>query len=491
MSPRNGRILAEGGAPMTYGSRASCGGSPWMRFGFSLALFSGLSSFFPAAAWEYPAWAASNQPVTWSDMSSLDLKPVLRSDYASPENLLEPVINPGAFEVALRDADSLISPEFEVPAALRPAVEFWLRIYTVYSTEDVVLFDSHHPEIVYDVLDFRQLSKTARNRVVYEVVRRLRVKKAVRAYREALLSLARRSRRRRELQPANGFEAKILAALKSAHRRRPFAELAGRIRTQTGQRDNIIKGLLAAEAYFPKMEQVFMAIGIPVELTRLSLVESSFNLSANSRVGAAGVWQFMPGPGRKLMMINYRAGVDERRSPLKATIAAGKLLKENYQRFKSWPLAVTSYNHGLRGLTRFRGGRGADFDGIARLFDPDKRSPLHWAGRNYYAEFLAVLHAEAYRSLFYGVPPVQSMGSVAYQRIQRPETGIALAEEHKVSLQTFKMHNPDIQNLGRRLPTGFWVALPGETDDFTGLLRNHRLRRARRRAPFERRLAHR
>lgn len=475
---------------MKYCSNASAGGNTWKKFAFALVLFAGLSLSFHSRPWERNGWAASDQPVTWSDMSSLDLKPVLRSDYASPTNLLEPVINPGAFEVALQDADSLISPEFHVPDALRPAVEFWLRIYTVYSTENVVLFDSHHPEIVYEVLDFRELSKTARNRVVYEIVRRRRVKKAVRTYHDALLALARRARRQKDLQPANDVEARILAAIKKAHGRQPFSSLAGRIRAQTGQRDNIIKGLLAAEAYFPKMEQVFLALGIPVELTRLSLVESSFNLSANSRAGAAGVWQFMPGPGRKLMMIDYHVGIDERRSPLKATVAAGKLLKENYQRFKSWPLAVTSYNHGLRGLTRFRGGRGADFDGIARLFDADKRSPLRWAGRNYYAEFLAVLHAEAYRSLFYGVPPVQSMGSVAFQQIKRPETAMTLAQEHNVSLQTFKTENPDIQNLGRKLPTGFWVALPGGNDDFNGLIRFRRRFRIHRRARFLRNFAH-
>jgi hypothetical protein len=138
------------------------------------------------------AMAAYNQPVTWSDMSSLDLGRVLKSEYASPSNLLEPTIPDSANELVLRDADNHISKQFHVPAALKENVTFWLKIYTQYTTQHLVFFDSKHPSLVYDVLDFRDLAKSARSPVVYEIVRKQRIHKKIVAFREAFKRLAKR-----------------------------------------------------------------------------------------------------------------------------------------------------------------------------------------------------------------------------------------------------------------------------------------------------------
>ena len=138
----------------------------------------------------FPASAAYNSFVSWSDMSDLNLKGALRSQYSSTSNLYEPLIAESANELALRDADSLISPEFHVPPSMRESVEFWLKIYTAYSTRHVVLFDARHPGIVYEVLDFRELAKTARNAIVYELTFEKRVKKTLAAYRAAFARLA-------------------------------------------------------------------------------------------------------------------------------------------------------------------------------------------------------------------------------------------------------------------------------------------------------------
>jgi len=75
-----------------------------------------------------------------------------------------------------------------------------------------------------------------------------------------------------------------------------------------------------------------------------------------------------------------------------------------------------------------------------------------------------VLHAEAYRHLFYGDAPLPSGHAVAFVQLERPMTALALALEKGIALQEFRFFNPDIKDLRRKLPRGFWVALPGEND---------------------------
>ena len=441
--------------------------SPWVaRMGkFNSAAAMRLTTIAALFTVSVQGMGAYNHPVAWSDMNDLDLRPVFRTQYVSRGNLLEPTITDWSYDLVLRDADNRVPDEFHIPSHLKRSVGFWLRIYTEWTTQHVAIFDSRHPELVYEVLDFRDLARTARNEMVYEIVRKQRVRKRLGIWRNAIASVAARPK-----GPFRTVEQQIVAQqVKRLPHKHRIGELIRNVRAQTGQRDNIVKGVLAAEAYFPKMEEVFSQMGVPPSLTRLSLVESSFNLKSQSRVGATGVWQFMMNPGHKYLKIDRHGGtVDERLSPLKSTVAAAKLLKENYQRFHNWPLAVTVYNHGLRGLTKMR--RQKDFDRIAYLFDPcTHRTPLGWAGRNYYSEFLAVLHAEAYRKVFYGDPPIPSLRPFAYRRLEKPASGMTLALENGVSLTEFRLINPDVRNLRAILPKGYAVGFPGSRDDLVAI----------------------
>lgn len=420
-----------------------------------------------------PSWAAYDRIVSWSDMSDLDLSSVLNSHYASDSNLYYPTINEGALEIAIQDSDHRIGADFQIPKSIRPVVEFWLRIYTVYGSEEVVIFDARHPTMVYDVLDFRDLAKGAKNNMIYELTREKRISSAVTRYRAAFDRLAHKGR---HYIARTDEEKKILAAIVTSGVHYTFEDLKRNLHYQTGQRDNVIKGLLAAENYFPRMEKVFASLDLPPELTRLSMVESSFDLRAYSRVGAVGVWQFMPGPGRKFLTVSDNVGVDERLSPLKSTLAAGKLLRESYRRFRNWPLAITSYNHGLKGLIKYSGGvAGTGLKSISFLFDPNQSrgsSPLGWAARNYYPEFLAMVHAEAYRKQFYGEIPAVSLKPVIYQRLEKRTSVLSFAKERGLSLQVLSRANPDILNVVGPLPKNFLLALPGQPgteDDLSGL----------------------
>lgn len=412
------------------------------------------------------AQAAYNQPVTWSDMSELDLRPVFKSEYASPTNLYEPSIPASATELVLRDADGRINKEFHVPENMKENVTFWLKIYTEYTTQHLVIFDAKHPALIYEALDFRDLAKTSRNQMAFEIVRKQRIQKKIAAYRRAFRHLAHNP------HPAHPTveEANILKVLPLLPHKHTFAELNKSMHFQTGQRDNIIKGLLAAEAFFPKMEDLFEEMGIPAQLTRLSLVESSFDLSAHSRSDAMGVWQFLRPSAKHFLLIDDQHQIDERLSPLKATVAAGKLLKQNYEILHDWSLAVTAYNHGPAGLPHVHSAE--DHANALKIFDTcDKHSHLGFASKNYYAEFLAVLHAEAYRNLYYGDAPfvAKYLSFTKFEQTTDSMNAIELADHYHMALADFRLMNPDIRNIHREVPAGFWIALPSNDDDFTGL----------------------
>jgi membrane-bound lytic murein transglycosylase D len=343
-----------------------------------------------------------------------------------------------------------------MPEEIAANVEFWRKVYADYPTNTVLIHDTEEMSIIYEVIEIKGLadSEVASSAAYRNEWRKLEsvrdeyrfILNRLAARQLDLTKLSSREKRVVEIWGANAEPSRLLRA-------------AGSIRAQQGLKDRFHLGLQRSGLYRDFIEGIFTQYGLPEELIMLPHVESSFNYQAYSKVGAAGIWQFMRSTGRLFLTINYE--VDERLDPIRATEAAAKLLRLNYRDLGSWPLAITAYNHGLNGVRRAKAQYGNDFGRIYREYS--SRS-FGFASRNFYAEFLAALHVATNYDNYFG--NIQFHKPVEFVEIETDHylTVNSILETYKIDREEFRRLNPALRppvlNSQRRIPKGYALRLP-------------------------------
>ena len=337
---------------------------------------------------------------------------------------------------------------------LQDRVEFWEKVFTIYGADDLIFHDRERVDLIYMVV--KEASRRTGDRQVRALLSEVRNKLSTPE------DLSPEARRLYDAIEADGV------------RMTPgdIAVLGGRIHVQRGVRERFRDGVVRSGRYLPHFEEVFRSEGVPTVLTLLPLVESSFENGVRSHAGAAGIWQFMPATGRLFMTVNR--GRDDRLNPSLATRAAARLLKGNYDALKSWPLAITAYNHGRSGMVRAKAAHGPNMAAIIRNYE--SRS-WGYASKNFYAEFLAAVNVYNDYDVYFGPlaldqpldfsPPAARMASRttpantagATHRVRSGETLGTIARRYNATIQ-------EIMDLNA-LPSDLIIA--GETLVVTGL----------------------
>lgn len=349
-------------------------------------------------------------------------------------------------------ADAADSDPFE--AAKTPYIQkntaFWIRIYSEFTEDQGLLHDAQYIDKIFEVVDLRGLDSRGQKRVLNA---------AKDKWRDVLMAVHQKQGRPETMSTE---ETRVFQMYKDIDRPGKFLEARQkkRIRFQLGQKNRFLEGVVVSGRYLHRMEEIFEHAGIPKELTRLPLVESSFNYRAYSKVGASGIWQFIRSTGRKYMRVT--PGYDERNDPLMATEAAAQLFRENYEALGVWPLALTAYNHGRRGM--MKAVRKMGTTDPTTIYQGYSHPAFGFASRNFLMEFLAALHVEQNSERYFGdikrEPPLEFVEVALEHAVSVPillkHTGLDLAE--------MKTLNPAVTAAGwkgtARLPKGARLRIP-------------------------------
>ncbi len=322
------------------------------------------------------------------------------------------------------EENSFLAP----PEALKKDIQFWIDIYTKYTTQQGVFHKVGQTDQVLGTIDLTDV------------------------YANQKWSPARREK-----------EAELIIRIQKRLIAKKFnIDGIGQIRLQMGLKDRMLEAIKKSGYYLPMIEKVFESEKLPIELSRVVFVESSFNIEAGSKVGASGLWQIMPAVAKKF---NYmQPSYDKRNHAYYSTKLAAKILKQNFQILKSWPLAITAYNHGVGSLKKLV--RKYKSNDIGYLADHvQAKKSFGFASRNFYATFYAALHVESNANLYFAEPivkyPELKQKDFYLKKKIKYESLLALFGEDQKKLRLYNPHLSErLLKAGRIVPIKTLVSLP-------------------------------
>ncbi|MGB3941277.1 MAG: transglycosylase SLT domain-containing protein [Candidatus Manganitrophaceae bacterium] len=226
---------------------------------------------------------------------------------------------------------------------------------------------------------------------------------------------------------------------------------------QTRLRDKFELWLARSGRYVTLMQEILREHQMPEDLVFLALIESGFNPKAYSRAKAAGPWQFITATGKRYGL-KIDQWVDERRDPIKSTVAAAKYLKDLYELFSSWPLSMASYNAGEGKIMRAMARTKAD-----DFWDLKHSGYIRPETKNYVPKYMAAtIIARNPRQYGFFVDPhppltydeVSVARGTSFKTISKA-TGITIAELKAYNPELKKeMIPPNAANYRLKLPSG-------------------------------------
>jgi membrane-bound lytic murein transglycosylase D len=265
---------------------------------------------------------------------------------------------------------------FPVPAEIHDNVDFWRHVYGVWSRGEVAIHDDEHMGVIYEVARIPGPIQAG-----YSASQQAWLDSRTGYHASRLKMLEERVRTGQTLTPG---DKELLAKFEKDGGVAALYGASDRLRAQRGLRERFRRSLEISGRYEPAFREIMHSHSVPEDLAYLPHVESSYQTNAKSSAGASGVWQFMPATGKLYMTVNE--SIDERYDPILAADGAARYLSQAYRKLGSWPLAITSYNHGQGGMAKARSQYG---NHIGRIVEHYHGKAFGFASRNYYAEFIA------------------------------------------------------------------------------------------------------
>ena len=340
---------------------------------------------------------------------------------------------------------TLASKGFPIQGEMVARVKFWEKVYTQITTKEAFIHDADNVSIIYRKVKIYKNRKKQRR---VSNAEKKRIAKIIR-------SIAKK--RYKNLNKKEKALVKIIGKRST----KTLKRMARRIRYQYGLKDRYYAGLIRSYAYIDFIKKTFKKSRLPNELQYLPHVESSFNYRASSKVGAAGIWQFMRSTAKQYKLkVGYV--VDERRDPLKATRAAARFLRDNYRSLKSWPLALTAYNQGVGNVRRAV--RKVGSKNINTIVEKYNGRNFGFASKNFYATFMATVNISKNPSRYFPKFKKPRRFRFSELKLRKSYTVNQLVKTLNISERVIKKYNPSIRRSAFRsrlyIPRGFVLHIP-------------------------------